>query len=264
MKKMKMSDSELKLLFLLISLLLIAASYFLVFNKGMAKAETIEEENAQNQILVQQLQNMVARRAQVEEDTVSLNQEVEDIIARYPSDVTTEKAIVIVQDIENISGMHVSSIGFLMGNLVSTADVNGQTDTAETTAETTDAGTTTESSAAGSTTTAPVYTNDSFGYYAELTINYSASYESFKNMITYINGIEDRMTIPSITGSYDSTTGELSGTITVNMYYLTNTGKEYEDPEINRVQDGVTDIFGTLSVPEESSQKGKNKNAEQK
>lgn len=253
MKKKIISDSELKLLFFLLSLVLIAAAYFLVFNKGMERAAQIEEGNAQKREEIVQLQNMAARKAQVEEETVSLNREVEEIIAKYPSDVTTEKAIVIVQEIENISGMHVASIGFLMNNIVSISDVGGQA--AGTDAGAADGSNPSDGSgtAAGTDTGTAAASDGSVGYYAELTVNYSASYESFKDMITYINGLENRMTIPSVTGSYDSTTGEIAGTVTFDLYYLTNTGKEYIEPEINRVRDGVEDIFGTVSGSKGSS-----------
>lgn len=253
MKKAKLSDSELKLLVILLSLALIAASYFFVFTSGMEQAEAIEAENLANQTEITRLQGMVARRVQVEENTVELNSEVDDIIARYPSDVTEEKAIVIVQDIEDISGMHVSSIGFLMDNLVSldtvvdTAAVAADASTAAADTAAADAAAT-DSTAVPAASAVPVYTNESMGYYAELTIDYSAGYDAFKEMVTYINGLEDRMTIPSVSGSYDSSNGQISGKVTFDLYYLTNTGKEYEEPELDRVQDGVSNIFGSRAA----------------
>ena len=52
------------------------------------------------------------------------------------------------------------------------------------------------------------------------------------------------MTISDTSASFDSETGGLSGTMTLNMYYLMNTGKEYIPPEFEGISKGVTNIFG--------------------
>lgn len=228
MKKLKLSNSEARLLFLLIALILIAVSYFLIFNKCVAKAEEVEALNEENQVRVEKLEMMVSRQAEVEAQTEEMNRTIEEIIAKYPSNVTTEKAIAIVQEVENEVGAHISSISFLMDNLL--GDIAAEENTTE------------------DGTVQTVTENANIGYYAALSMNYEASCADLKKMISYINGLKDRVTIPSISATFDNETGLLSGVITVHMYYLTNTGKEYVEPEISGIGKGTDKVFETSGV----------------
>lgn len=44
-------------------------------------------------------------------------------------------------------------------------------------------------------------------------------------MIAYVNAFQDRTTITQFTAAFDDATGKLTGEMTLNMYYITNTGK---------------------------------------
>jgi hypothetical protein len=156
---------------------------------------------------------------------------VEEIKAKYPPMVTTEKAIAIVQDVEDITEMHVTDITFTMDNLI--GDISQY-------------GTAAASAAEGEDTeadTALVTSAGSVGYFCALSMNYTADYDSFKEMAEYIGSLNDRMTIPQITAAYDSETGDVSGNFTVNMYYLTGTDRTYEAPKVEEFKSGVDNIF---------------------
>lgn len=257
-KKIKLSDSEIKLLLIFFSLLLVAAAYFLVFQRYSAKAREINAANIDAAAKVLQLEAMVARQAQVEEQTAECLQTVEDIIAKYPSDVTTEKAIAFIQDMENATDTKVTDINFLMKNLV------GVISAAQTAAPAADTGTAADGSDVSAadaaisgtdTAAAPaadgntaVPTGVPVGYYATVSMSYQTSYQGLKDIIDYVTSQKDRMTVPAITVSYDETTGGLNGVLTVNMFYLTNTGREYEPPKVQGINRGVTDVFGTSGV----------------
>lgn len=257
-KKIKLSDSEIKLLLIFFSLLFVAAAYFLVFQRYSAKAREIQAANVEAAAKVLQLEAKVARQAQVEEQTAECLQTVEDIIAKYPPDVTTEKAIAFVQDMENATDMKVTDINFLMNNLI------GVVSAAQTQAPAADTGTAEDTSDVGAadaaisgtdTTAAPAADGNTavpagvpVGYYATVSMSYQASYQGLKDIIDYVTSQKDRMTIPAITVSYDETTGGLNGILTVNMFYLTNTGREYEPPKVQGINRGVTDVFGTSGL----------------
>lgn len=223
MRKFKLSESETRLLLLFLAVLMFAGAYFLSFQRNVTRAEEMEAKNEEDQEFVQMLESMVAQQSLIEAQTEEYNQTIEDIIAKYPSDVPTAKAITIIQEIENRSGASVSSINFSMGNQV--VDLSG-----DEAAEGTEGGT-------ASTGV------ESMGYRDTIGMNYEATYTDFKNMISYINGLTDRTTIPSITAAYDSETDKITGVITIDMFYLTNTGKEYDAPNITGISKGVTDIF---------------------
>lgn len=213
--KKKISEAELKLVLILLALLLLAGAYFLIFRKSVAAAELLEEQNNTDRITVSNLEDMERRRAQVETETEEYKQLIRDVIDKYPPDVTTEKAISIVQAAEDYAGIHFTGIGFTMNNLVLEF-----TQASEEVPE------------------IPI------GYYSELTLNYDVNYQGFKDIFAYVSNLEDRMTVPAVTASYDPTTDMLNGSITINMYYLENTGKEYVPPVITNIEKGVDSIFG--------------------
>lgn len=225
--KSKLSDTEIKLILLLLALLLLAGAYFFGYRRSVAAAEVLELQNQTDQATVDRLEDMKRRRSQVEASTESMKQAIQDIIKKYPSDLPTEKAIAIVQDIEIYSPVLISSINFRMDNLLMNFTHTSQ-----------------------EVPTPPT------GYNATLGMSYTTTYEGFKNMLSYIASLDDRMTIPTVSVTYDPVSDLVSGTISINMFYLKDTGKDYIPPVITGVNKGVESIFGagegTLLMPGES------------
>lgn len=255
MNKPVISDSDKRLLLIFCAVLLVAASYFFFFSKSMEKASELEEQNAADTATVQQLETMEAALPQIREQIEALQERQAEIIAKYPSDLTTEKVIAVVQSIEDNNDFTVSDITFLMDNPVAAAqtETTDTTDTTDATADTTTDTADTTDTTADTTDTADATTDTAdtaaaaepvTGYYASVGLRFTASYAGLKDMIDYVNQYSDRMTITSLSAAYDSETGGLSGDLTLSMYYLTNTGREYETPEFPYTGSGVDNIFG--------------------
>lgn len=268
MRKRKLTDSETRLLLLFLSVVMVMGAYFLSFRKNVVLAEEIEAENGENKAYIEMLESMIARRAEVEAQTEGYYQAIEDIIAKYPSYVPTEKAIEIIHEVENRSGAHVSSISFSMDNVVVNLADNAGTEYVEEeyaedeyleedylSDEYLEEDYLTDEYAGDTGSEIALTGMSSIGYRDTLGISYEARYSDLKKMVAIINGLSDRTTISSITAAYDNATGNISGTVTVNMYYLTNTGKEYDAPNVTGMSKGVPDIFrsgdGTV-VPTET------------
>lgn len=265
MNKIKISDSDKRLLIIFFAIVLLACSYFFVFNKGMNQASELEAQNVEDSAKVQQMQQMEASLPQVKENIENMKQTQADIIAKYPSDMTTEKSIESLQDYEDHSSdFHITDITFAMRMpLVGTADTTAAGSSADTADETTD-GTTdsaaddtfattdttvdTQSTGDGTddaTTDASADTSGNVaGYYASIGIRYEASYSGLKEMIAYVNEFKDRTTITQFSATFDDATGKLTGEMTLNMYYITNTGKDYVPPVFDFMPKGVSNIFG--------------------
>lgn len=214
-KKRALTDSELRLILLLLAVLLLAAAYFLVYSKSVAAAQELEAQNAIDSATVKTLEAMIDRREQVEAETEALRQNVKDIVAKYPSDLTTEKAVVILQNMENTTGMEISSVSFLMGVLLMDFTIPSE-----------------------ETNVPPT------GYYSALSMSYTASYDGYKQLLDYMSRLEDRTIAPTVSATYDRVSDMVSGSITVNMYYLMDTGREYETPVVTGIDKGVESIFG--------------------
>ena len=264
MNKIKISDSDKRLLIIFFAIVILACSYFFIFNKGMTKASELEAQNEQDSAKVQQMQQMEASLPQVKENIENMKQTQADIIAKYPSDMTTEKTIESLQDYEDHSSdFHITDITFAMNMpLVGAADTTAagsSTDETDSSADTADeaadsaAGDTsatadTQSAADGTDDAAADASADTVGnvtgYYASIGIRYEASYNGLKEMIAYVNAFQDRTTITQFTAAFDDATGKLTGEMTLNMYYITNTGKEYVPPVFDFMPKGVSNIFG--------------------
>ena len=261
MNKIKISDSDKRLLIIFFAIVLLACSYFFVFNKGMNQASELEAQNAEDSAKVQQMQQMEASLPQVKKNIENMKQTQADIIAKYPSDMTTEKSIESLQDYEDHSSdFHITDITFAMRMpLAVAADTTTADSSADTADETTD-GTTDSAADDTSATTDTQSTEDGTddaatdasadtsgnvaGYYASIGIRYEASYNGLKEMIAYVNAFQDRTTITQFTAAFDDATGKLTGEMTLNMYYITNTGKEYVPPVFDFMPKGVSNIFG--------------------
>lgn len=263
MNKIKISDSDKRLLIIFFAIVLLACSYFFVFNKGMNKASELEVQNAEDRAKVQQMQQMEASLPQVKEKIENMKQTQADIIAKYPSDMTTEKSIESLQDYEDHSSdFHITDITFAMRMpLVGTADTtaaDSSTDAADSSTETADgaADSAADDTSATTDTTADTQSTEDgtddaatdasvvAGYYASIGIRYEASYSGLKEMIAYVNEFKDRTTITQFTAAFDDATGKLTGEMTLNMYYITNTGKDYVPPVFDFMPKGVSNIFG--------------------
>ena len=279
MNKMKISDSDKRLLIIFFAIVILACSYFFIFNKSMSKASELEATNDEDRIKVQQMETMEAALPQVKENIETMKQTQEEIIGKYPSDMKTEKVIETLQEIEeHSSDFHITDITFAMHLPIlgqeSTTDASSDTmsDTAgDTTGDTeSDAGSDVTSDTAGSTTgdTGSDVTGDAVGsttdstasassvegYYASVGIRYEASYAGLKEMIAYVNQFKDRTTIDQFSASFDDTTGKLTGEMTLNMYYLTNTGKDYVPPVFDFMPKGVNNIFGKTVAGSQSEE----------
>lgn len=268
MNKIKISDSDKRLLIIFFAIVLLACSYFFVFNKGMNQVSELEAQNAEDRVKVQQMQQMEASLPQVKEKIENMKQTQADIIAKYPSDMTTEKSIESLQDYEDHSSdFHITDITFAMRMpLVGAADTTAagsSTDAADSSTETADgaADSAADDTSATTDTTADTQSTEDgtddattdasadtagnvAGYYASIGIRYEASYNGLKEMIAYVNAFQDRTTITQFTAAFDDATGKLTGEMTLNMYYITNTGKDYVPPVFDFMPKGVNNIFG--------------------
>ena len=265
MNKIKISDSDKRLLLIFFAIVIVACSYFFIFNKGMSKAAKMEEQNTTDQAKVQQMEMMEAGLPKVKENIQTMQKKQKDIIATYPADMKTEKVIETLQAFEDKSSdFHITDITFAMnmpiasangsanadGNAVASTEASEDT-TTQTTETTESADTqsveqsTENTDGTSENTTGP--TGNVEGYYASIGIRYEASYAGLKEMIAYVNQFKDRTTIAQFSASFDNSTGKLTGEMTLNMYYLKNTGKDYVPPVFENMPKGVLNIFGGSS-----------------
>ena len=168
----------------------------------------------------------------------------------------------MLQDIQDHADFQVTEVSFLLNNQIGAADASAQQSASASDASGTSSDAAQDSSASSESTENQDSTEDASGStesqssadtalesapqgcYAAVTISYDASYDGLKNMIAYVNDYQDRMTIAQSSSEFDKETGRLTGNMTLNMYYIKNTGKNYVVPDFGSMSKGVGDIFG--------------------
>lgn len=244
-----LSDKDKKLLMLLASLAVLSVAFFLIYLPNINKSNDIKKENNALQTRVNELSSMEAQSADKEAQTKEFEDKTKEIEAKFPAGIYQEDVILMLIDLELAANMDISSVTFLMNEILSAASTDGTTPTTTTvetpaptataTAETTAPAATAESSATGDS-------NVLTGYKSTITIAYQTTYAGLKRAIDFINLYPSCMSIGDVTAAFDSTTGNLTGTFNIYIYTLSGTEKGYTIPNIDNIKTGLDNIFGTV------------------
>lgn len=96
-------------------------------------------------------------------------------------------------------------------------------------------------------------------YRTQDTMQFTGTYASLKDMVDYLADQTGRMTLDNVNASFDSSTGNLSGSITVNLFFMAGTSQTYTEPDAGSVAYGTDNIFGTIESGKKSKKSKKNK-----
>ena len=209
MKKLSITDSEKKLLFIVLSIGILAAAYFFGFTKLSEAAQAIEASNVKDEATKTKLENMVAKQAETEKETQEFKKGIEEVIAKFPSSIPQEKSIYLIQEAQDIVNFDVESISFRLGNLAQ--NFSGD--------------------------------NPPTGKYNMLTISFGCTYDQFKQLLDYVAAFPDRSTVPVVSAAYDESTGNLKCSINYKLFYLENSGKKYEEFPETEIPAGKAGIY---------------------
>lgn len=234
--QLKISENDRRLLFLLFSLIVIAVSYFFIYTKNNNQTNEINESNEVLKARVEELYDMQAQMDLMKEEIQVFTQETEKIKALFPPGLKTEDTIVMLVDLEKAADMKISSATFAMNELFSPS-ADFQQESEETTSEES------EEEAVNLPNVGIL-----FGYKSTITIAYQTNYAGLKKAIDYINQNPDQMTIGDLSAAYDTSTGNLMGSMSIHMYSLIGTDKVYEAPFIDGINIGLKNIFGTIEI----------------
>ena len=229
--KVKISDRDKKILFIILGIVILALAYFLGFKKMMDKRSDLVQENITLDQEVQKLLGMVAKKAEVEAETQQYQTDKETILAKYPPELRTQDVIyqldLMEQDVKGLvletEGYTMNQIFFANGNLMDGA----VQDVAETPA-----------SASGGA--APAHIT---GYRSDVTTSCKTDYKSLVKVIDFINNNESRSVIDSITISQANGEKDLTCSMILKMYAVGGTEKEYHDPAVPNGKMGKDELF---------------------
>lgn len=265
----QITDRDLKLLFVLISIILLAVSYFFGCMKFIDKTDSIKAENKTLQAEVDELTEMKTHEAEKKQEIAQYNEVIKTIYDKFPGAMTEEKSIDILTNLEEAAEMKTSAVTFTINDqFYSEAELEAEesgaaTGTTETTTDTSASATPAPTATPASTGTTDITANaqagtaDSsvVGYKTTLVVEFTTNYEGLEKAIDYVKDYEDKMSIDTITIEFDTETGNLKGTMNLSMYALDGIGAEYVEPKISDVKLGLKDIFGSFNVKTKKTKK---------
>lgn len=236
--KINISDKDKRTLLLLFSVIILAISYFFVYTKYNEKTKEIREVNINLSVKMNELKNMEAQKDEKLQLCKELELEINNILKEFPADITPEKNIVFINQLEELADMEVSVIGFHEKELYFDLNAQGEVVVTDESLEETS----TNSELVATTT----IEDNIQGYKSTLSISFITTYAGLEKCIDFINDYDEKMSIEQVNTSYDSSTGNLSGTMDIVVYSVVSDYNSYEDPVIDSIKIGTDNIFGTV------------------
>ena len=218
---MKVGKKELYLLLALLGVGIAVLAWQFGFNKLNVKTEALRVET-------EALQSEITKYTAVKDNIALYTTGIEnatnsiaDVLHKFPVAILEEDMIMLGRQLEKkIDGTYVSNVTFGGASNIYVA-----------------------TSRPVEPTSVPL----SYSLYNNnINISYETSYKGFKEIMDYINENKDRMSVNNFSLSYDTETGLVAGTTSINMYSVTGTDKQYTQQNLSGVGLGTDNIFGTL------------------
>lgn len=237
------TERDKMLLYILFSILVLAMAYFLVFRPNMDKASETNAKNEELKYYITELDQKIAHQEEKEAAIATYNQDRIGILNRFFGGMTDEKAIFIVADMMEKTGLTSEQIGISVNNVYFSQEEAMNNNLIQK-----------ENTSSVSTIAVQGVPEQSYdmltGYKTTMAIDFACSDDELTAVVDYINEYKEKLAIDNIEVGYDETTGRLSGTITVCMYSgdgivdAEGNPKTYEEPEWKDMTRGVASLFG--------------------
>ena len=274
---MNMSLRDKKILLMFMGIVLFVVGYLFGYKPQMEKAAQIEASNAPLQERLNELLDMAANKDFYVKETEEMQGKISDYCKEFPLTVREEDGIVLARNMETAMDMQITNVGLGTKEFISSLDgstsedlvnmpeetmseqANEQTQTQIDEIEGTDSQAQEEQQEAVEAATEEAAAGSSVGpilFRTQDTLQFNCTYSSLKEAVGYLAGQSGRMTLDNVSASFDSTTGNLTGTMTVNLYSMIGAENTYTEPDAGSVSYGTKNIFGTI---EKSSKEQKEK-----
>ena len=272
---MKVSMRDKKILLMFIGILVFFVGWYFGYRPQMEKADQIEDLNGALEEQLQDLLELAANKDFYVSETASIKDKISEYISEFPADVRPEDGIVLANKMENELGFKITNVGVGEKEFVASLDGSSEEDLAQsqdqTMSEQANAqtqeqidnieGTDSQAEEAlqnASDAAAADQSSDSqvpVLYRTQVTLQFNGTYAELKKAVLYVADQSGRMTLDNVNASYDTSTGNLTGTIIVNIFSMSGTERTYTEPDAGSVAYGTDNIFGTVeqNAPAEAS-----------
>ena len=220
---MKISKRDQKLILVLLGLAVFLTTYLGICRPFNTKKADVEAQLAELQAQADTLNTYAANQTSYKDEMNRIGDELSAELSQYPGEIRSEDLIMYATELEDKIGIKVSNISVSSPEVLSKLSV-------------------------------PEKSGDSYSLVPVaalkigLTLSCSMSYDQMKNLINYVNNNSGKAELADVTVNYSSTDGKLTGTVTINKYFLASANYSYSKTSIPPVQQGTNDPFGTVTT----------------
>lgn len=220
---MKLKERDKNLLLIVACVAIIACAWFFGFNNITAKTETLRTEADKLELELSNLRVLAAQKDKYIADTQTYISDTATRFEKYDTGYSQEYTIKFIEGIQTRTDVWIKSASlnatqpvFTFGQVTSSnPDRPGQL----------------------------VHTSDKRGYSTSISMAYQGTYEQVKDMIDYINEYKYKCVINSLTTSYNSDAMLVSGNISITIFAITGSDREFMEPSISNPFFGTDNIF---------------------
>lgn len=250
-----------RLIQILLVVLMVLITGMLIYGVLGARSGELIKENSEHSAKIQQYKGLVDQRDQLVSDTEELNRSTRAVLDRFSAGNTPETTILFLDRMANASGMSINTVEFGQEYpAISRSDSSDEDQSDKGVLEGVQTGDELEAEAAaaerGETYSGEEEESEPAGgtsdnanederelYVYPVTFSFNVSYPGLKAALDYIAGNGERMSVETFTSAYQEDTGDIAGSMTLNLYRLTGTGKTYVAPSLSGAPLGKTDLF---------------------
>lgn len=209
------------LLLVLAGVLILFAVYMTVVKDYNAKRDAAEAQLAELTPQLQQLQEYEANQKNYAAKTTKMGNEIATQMQRFPNDIRSEHIILNAKTLQDALGIKIQSVGSEPAALLSSFQLPLKDESGQYAMQNVYAFTTGEN------------------------IQCTMGYDQFKSLLDFIYSQNEYTALKSVSVTYDSETGGLSGTAAITKYFIVPEKYVYTKANTEGVQQGVTNPFGT-------------------
>ena len=241
----KITEKEKRLLFILFTIILLVASYQFGYVRFSQTTDKLGEENIELTNKLMELQQKQANKEKMMNQTEDFTQKSNDIFMKFPSNLTEEKNTIFITELESYADMKINSIAFRDITSFYSSESSDLNSVSEENDNNGDLTTSTEEEPNNDETVSQGLE----GYETTMVLSYQTTYAGLKKAVEFINEYPDLRTITDLSAAFDNTTGNLTGSLTIQLFAATGTGSAYVAPNLDGISLGTSNIFGSFELP---------------
>lgn len=232
MKESKKRIDTVTQLALILVLVAAVVMYFFIYYREVEQRDAVHAECNALQTRLEDLSKQEENRANYEQQMEEAEDALRGMLAKYSAGHTPEKSILFVKEMEEAVGITIPNVSFSSPTVLTTVDLSGIGAEQE-------------------------WKRITF-LKEPLSFSYRCDYDTLKETLRFLREYPEHRTLQSVSMSYDSERGILSGNMAINLYSVTGGDKVYLAPETEDVPLGRDNLFaedtGTESSEEETKE----------